>query len=279
MTKSALLILMLALNACTSTPDTRPYALTQSEQLMRQGITAYQQDHYAQASKSFNNAIILYQSIDDQHGVLLAQINLIKSTLAISQFTQAEQVFSTLNDKAATPALRAQITALRAHHLFLQQKYLAALHTFAPLLKQLSDRYAPVNNTQIKRLLMQTKYALFAQATDASAWFERLSAVIPGNTQVSNAQLALFHRLAAHNALQAGQHTQALTLMQGALTSYKAAVNRRAIAACLQELANIHIAMHDIPAAKQALGRALFIRKWLQDGYKTQQLSQQLAAL
>lgn len=279
MTKNIVLILMLAISACTSTPDTRPYALTQSEQLMQQGIKAYQQDNYSQASKSFNDAIILYQSIDDQHGILLAQINLIKSSLAISQFALAEQIFTTLNDNTATPALRAQITALRAHSLFLQQNYPAALHTFAPLLSQLSDRHAPVNNTQIKLLLMQTKYALFARTPDAPTWFERLSAVMAGNTQLSSAQLALFNRLAAHNALHTGRHAQALTLMQAALTSYKAEVNRRATAACLQELAKIHIAMHDILAAQQALGRALLIRKWLQDSYKTQQISQQLAAL
>ncbi|BCG65953.1 MAG: hypothetical protein methR_P3825 [Methyloprofundus sp.] len=279
MTKSALLIIMLVISACSSTPDPRPYALTQSEQLMQQGISAYQQDNYPQASKSFNAAITLYQSIDDQHGVLLAQINLIKSNLAISQFALTEQIFSTLNTNTATPALRAQIIALRAHSLFLQQNYPAALHTFAPLLKQLSDRHAPVNNAQIKLLLMQTKYALFARTPDAPIWFQRLSTVMTDNTQVSSAQLALFNRLAAHNALHAGRHTQALTLMQTSLTSYKAIVNRRATAACLQELAKIHIAMHNIVAAQQALGRALLIRQWLQDSYKTQQISQQLAAL
>ncbi len=279
MTKNIVLILMLAISACTSTPDMRPYALTQSEQLMQQGIKAYQQDNYSQASKSFHDAIILYQSIDDQHGVLLAQINLIKSSLAISQFALAEQIFTTLNDHTSTPALRAQITALRAHSLFLQQDYPAALHTFAPLLKQLSNRHAPVNNTQIKLLLMQTKYALFARTPDAPIWFERLSTVMADNAKTSSAQLALFNRLAAHNASHAGRHAQALTLMQAALTSYKAEVNRRATAACLQELAKIHIAMHNIVAAQQALARALLIRQWLQDSYKIQQISQQLATL
>ncbi len=279
MTNYLCLILILSITACTGTLDTRPDVFIQSERLMQQGISAYRQDNYPQASKAFNKAINLYQSIDDQQGILLAHINLIKSRLAISQFTQAEQTLANLNTRMAPPALRAQITALQAHALFLQQNYKSALQTFAPLLQQIPKNHAPMSNAQIQWLMLQTKYALFAHTADAPAWFDRLTTALSKHDNSSPLQTALFNRLGAQAALQNGQIEKAMQLMHTALAGYKAKAHRRATASCLQELAVIHLAHHDIAAAKQALNRALRIRQWLQDSYKTQQITQQLTTL
>jgi len=279
MIKRALVILMLTLSACTSAPDLRPHAFIQSEQLMQQGIKAYQQDHYPQAMRFFSKAIVLYQSIDDQERLLLARINLIRSALAISQFQLAEQTFSAIAENPISePKLSAQISQLKAHHLFLQQHYQAALQTFFMLAKQIPAAGQPVSPEQLNVLFNQTKFAIFAQATDAIDWFQRLT-MATSESPITSVQTALFKRLAAHIALKKGDKEQAQGLMQQALDLYKAEAKRRAIASCLEELAQIHLARQDKLAAKATLKRALIIRQWLKDTYKTQLIMQQLQAL
>ena len=81
MTKALLIILLLSLNACARRQDIRPQPIIQSEQIMRQGLKFYRQDSYIQAIQTFNKALLLYQSFDDQNGILLAKINLIESIL------------------------------------------------------------------------------------------------------------------------------------------------------------------------------------------------------
>lgn len=280
MIKGLLLVCILSLQACAGTRDIRPYAFIQSEQFMQQGIKAYQHDQYLEAIRFFNKASVLYQSIDDQDHLLIARINMIKSALAISRFELATQTFTLIAaSEISDPKLSAQITLLTAHHLFLQQHYQAALQTFAPLLQQLPTVAQPLNTEQLDLLLIQTKLALFAHSPDAINWFQRLAELIPEHSGATVAQNALFNRLAAQMALQTGNKEQASVLMQHALDLYKSKAKRRAIASCLEELAKIHIARQDKPAAKAAFNRALVIRQWLKDSYKTQLITQQLQTL
>ena len=280
MIKRLLLITVFSLNACTSTPDIRPHAVIQSEKIMQQGLKAYQQDRYLQAINSFNKALVLYQSIDQQNGILLARINLIESALAISRFDLAEQNFALLgNTEFLQPGLNSKIILLKAHNFFLQERYHEAQQTLDPLLPQLPDIYDKPSPKQINLLLTKTIFAIFALSADADSWFKQLDTVIVENSNINIKQKALFKRLSAHIALQKNNKEQAINLMQQAIDLYKSSANRRAIATCLQEIAQFYYTMQNITAANDSLNRALLIRKWLNDTYKTKALIQQLQLL
>ena len=280
MIKRLLLIAILALNACTGTPDKRPHPVIQYKRIIQQGIQAYQQDNYIQAIALFNKARVLCQSIDDQQGILIVKINLIESALAISRFDLAEQnLVSLKNTKFLDSNLDTRIILLTAHSLFLQQHYQHALTTLRPLLSQLPDTHNQLSPKQINLLLTQTKLAVFAHSSDAKDWFKQLSTAMTENSTADLAQKALFKRLAAHMAIQESDTEQAISLMQQAIDSYKLKANRRAIASCLEEIALFYLARKNIIMAKDSLTRALLIRKWLQDTHKTASLVQQLKLL
>jgi tetratricopeptide (TPR) repeat protein len=258
----------------------RPHAVIQSENFMQQGIKAFQQDNFLQAINSFNKALVLYQSIDEQNGILLARINLIESALAISRFDLAEQNFALIgNTERLPPALSSKIILLKAHELFLQEHYHDALKTLDPLLAQLPDTYKEPDSGQINLLLTKTKFAIFAHSADANSWFKRLDAVMAENSTINLKQKALFKRLSAHITQQKNNQEQAITLMQQAIDLYKSKANRRAIATCLQEIAQFYYTRQNYIAAHESLNRSLLIRKWLKDTYKTTVLDQQLQLL
>ena len=280
MIKSLFFTSVLVLNAFTNTSDIRPHAAIQSENIMLQGIKAFQQDNYLQAIASFNKALVLYQSIDDQNGILLARINLIESALAISRFDLAEQNFILLgNIEFLQPRLKSKIILLKAHNFFLQEQYHEALQALHPLLAQLPDIYKKLSPEQVNLLLTQTKFAVFSHSADAISWFEQLDTVMAENSMIDIKQKALFKRLSAHMAQQRNNSDQAITLMQQAIALYKSNTNRRSIATCLQEIAGFYYSRKNVKAAYESLSRALFIRKWLKDTYKTEALVQQLQLL
>ena len=280
MIKRLLFTAILSLSACTSTPDLRPPVVIQSENIMQQGIKSFQLDHYLQAINSFNKALVLYQSIDEQNGILLTRINLIESALAISRFDLAEQNFALIgNTERLKPALSNKIIFLKAHNFFLQAQYHTALQTLTPLLAELPETYKKPDSRQINLLLTKTKFAIFAHSTDADKWFKQLDAVMAETSTINLKQKALFKRLSAHIAQQRNNTEQAITLMQQAIDLYKSEPNRRAIATCLQEIAQFYYTSQNIIAANDSLNRALLIRKWLKDTYKTAILVQQIRLL
>ena len=280
MTKALLIILLLSLNACARRQDIRPQPIIQSEQIMQQGLKFYRQDSYIQAIQTFNKALLLYQSFDDQNGILLAKINLIESALAISLFDLAKQTLDSLPSRMLLDeSLKNKVLLLTAHSFFLQENYEQALKTIQPLLSQLPEINTPLSRKQINLLLTQTKFAIFAQSAEASQWFEKLNKVILDNSQLTISQQALFKRLAAHIALQKEQHQQAIALMQQSINLYKTKANRRAIATCLEEMAQIYLAKNNYPAARERLTRALAIRQWLKDQYRSTDLINKLKRL
>ena len=103
--------------------------------------------------------------------------------------------------------------------------------------------------------------------------------MILDNSQLTISQQALFKRLAAHIALQQEQHQQAIALMQQSINLYKTKANRRAIATCLEEMAQIYLAKNNYPAARERLTRALAIRQWLKDQYRSTDLINKLKRL
>ncbi len=280
MIKYLIIIVILGLNSCTSRYDIRPYALVQSESFMQQGVNAYQQDRYTDAIRSFENAVNSYQSIDNQTGILSAKINLIESALAISHFAIVEKnLFSLENIMSSQPAINTRITLLRAHYYFSQEQYLNAEQTVKPLLSQLSEIDRSLSSDQINILLAQTKFSIFSHTLDAVNGFKQLTTVINNNSKVNVIQKALYYRLAAQLALQQQDIEQAITLMQQSIDLYKLKANRRSIAICLQEMAEIYLAGQNIKLAQENFTRALFIRKRLGDEYKSTILTQKITQI
>jgi len=256
------LLLLLLLSSCVSQPDLRPRALIQSESLLQKGVTAYQQDNYTLAINLFQQAKIAYQSIDNQQGQTIASLNLIEAALAINQLSVVETQLSQLSQHPKHKLLIARL-------LFAKKEYPKALQALPSL-----------NNTKssIEQRLTHLKFSLFAHAETVDTQLQQLNA-LSQQTPFNTAQQALFNRLKALKYLQEKKKQKALTLMTSSLNYYQQQADRRAIATCLQEMAAIQIANHQLLKAKKTLKRALFIRQWLKDTTKSEELQNQLNIL
>jgi len=248
----------------------RPYAMTQPESMMQKGLQVYQQDDYLQAHQFFTQALVLYQSIDDEVGQKQAKFNLIKANLAIHRFKQVDTVLNSVEETN-----NAEWSLLKANVLFAKGQYKQAFQAIASDLLDVKTQVL-ITSKQRNQLFIQTKFALFADAKESSVFYQRLKQEQPVFTI---AQQALFKRLDAHYHRQQGQPEQALELMSMALTLYKSQANRRAIANCLEELATLYQLQHQPNKAKSLLKRAFIIRKWLKDDYKMAALQLKLKAL
>jgi len=247
------LFLLLILSSCTRLPDLRPTPIIQSESLLQKGIKAYQQDNYTLAINLFSQAKRVYQSIDEQQGQTLATLNLIEAALAINQLSVAQQNLSQIHQHPKSKLLYARL-------LFAKKSYPQALQAL------------PVfNNKTINQRLTQLKFVLFAQDKSSPTTLKNLREAIK-KTPLDTAQQALFNRLLALKYLQDKHPKKALPLITSSLNYYKKQADRRAIATCLQEMAAIQIALGKLTSAKNTLNRALFIRQWLKDKIKTQEL-------
>ena len=68
-------------------------------------------------------------------------------------------------------------------------------------------------------------------------------------------------------------------LLHEALTHYKDQINRRAIAACLEEIAEIEFKQHNQVQALEYLKRALTIRNWLKDQYHIDKINKRIVQI
>lgn len=277
MNKLVLLLLSLALFACAKSPDLRPDVYARGERLLSSGVLEYKNENYTGAQQKFYRALMLYQSIDSSKGTQLARVNLVESLLAINDFAAAEVQLTILKQEKKNGVINGllndRIVMLEVKLLFQKQQYREALVVIEPLLLQMEQQEIKAN----KRLeLLATAARLEALVSDETE-SQRISkfreALLLERTGQTKYQIIL-KRIDAINAMQNQQYDEALILLHEALDYYKDQTDRRAIAACLEDIAEIELKLDNQEQALNYLERALAIRTWLKDQYHIDKIQQ-----
>jgi uncharacterized protein HemY len=268
----------LLLVACASEPDLRPNAYLRGEDLLQQGLEAYRNDDFMTATAKFTDSFKLYQSFDNQKGMVLSQLNLIEAALAVSDFKQAEFYLQPLTDNALEQPLKNRVVLLHVRLLFQQENYSAALASLQPLLATIATEIEPINN-KLNLLAMAARLEVLISPLTSSAALAQFQSELAKLKPVPPAYQAVLNRILAWAALKQGHYQTAQTLLNQALDYYKEVVNRRAIAGCLEDLAELEIAQQHSQAAAVYWHKALTIRLWLKDQYNSDRIQQQLQAI
>jgi tetratricopeptide (TPR) repeat protein len=263
-------------------PDLRPDPYLKSEQLMQQGLQAYEQDDFNEAQQKFSAALVLYRSFDNDKGMALSQINLVETALAVSDFSKTQLYLKQLKQQSIANALDLQLqrklTLLEVKLAFELQNYLAALAALQPLLAELDGQKTP-DVAQLNLLAMQARLEVLISPLTQSKGLAKFTAALAQVSPPSPHYQMLLKRVLALAALKQGNYQTAKTLLTEALAYYKEQANRRSIASCLEDLASVELAQRHNSAAQGYLNRALLIWQWLKNEYKSNKINKQLAAI
>ena len=280
MIKLVSIVLALALPACADIPDVRPDIYSKGENLLQGGLIAYKKDDFPTALQKFNSALLLYQSLDDIRGTLLSRINLVETSLALSDFAATEQQLTILKQQGADGFLdetfKNRIILLEVKLLFQQQRYNEALAAIEPLLLQL-DEQELTGNKNLNLLATAARLEALISAGRKPQWLDKFRAYLAREREPKQPKFQIIlKRIDAIIASQKQQYHEALKLLHEALGYYKLQADRRAIASCLEEIADIELAQNNKYQALEYLKRSLFIRTWLKDQYNIDKIQQKV---
>jgi hypothetical protein len=133
--------------------------------------------------------------------------------------------------------------------------------------------------TQLNLLAMQARLEVLISPLHKSNGLIKFESALAQTEPQPAQHQALLKRILAVIALKRGDYPAAVTLLNEACVYYKEQANRRAIASCLEELANVEIVQRHNITARGYLNRALVIWQWLKNEYKSNKINQQLAAI
>ena len=270
MNKFTIFLLSLVLFACANSPDFRPDVYSKGERILLSGVIDYKNENYIAAQQSFSRALILYQSIDNSKGIQLARINLIAALLAINNFNAAEEQLTILKQEKMSGVindpLNDRIVLLEVKLLFQKQQYHESFALIEPLLLQ-SEKQETNNIKQLDLLASAARLETLMNVETEHKWLNKFREALQQDRKVQPKFQVILKRIDSVIAIQNKQYHEALKLLHEALDYYKDQADRRAIAACLEEIAEIEFKRHNQAQALVYLNRALAIRVWLKDQY------------
>jgi len=264
MNKFSIIVISLALSACTNSPDFQAGVYSKGERIMLNGVIDYEKQNYLNAQQKFYRALLLYQSVDDSEGTLLARINLVEALLATHKFEFAEQqliiVKQLILKREIKKSLKFKVNLLEVKVLYQKQHYHEALDIVESLL-------IPENNKRIDLLAIAAKLEVLISVETEQQWLNQFRATLLQEGMGQSKFHINLKRIDAVIATQNKQFQQALELLHEALVFYKSQANRRSIAACLEEIAEISLKQNKQVQALEYFNRALAVRVWLKDQY------------
>jgi len=273
-TLPALLLATLLLGGCSSVSDTRPEVVRTSERYLQQGVEAYGNSDYVTATDFFSKALAQYRSIDDLNGILFSRINLAETGMAAGAYTavqrqleEAERIVDTLGSSEYEPRLRL-LSAQSYWHEGDREKALEALQ---PLLPEFDAEQQPqqrLDALMLSAVMLRTDIAFADIDKDAEAaklWLRRLDFAFARTSDTTALHQARLLRFEAQWAMYKGDLEDAEEGFAEALSAYREAAARPAIAATLSESAAVAMQREQWPQGEDRLLRALFIRVWILD--------------
>jgi len=275
------LIMGLLLIGCGAEAVRRPAVLIDAEEYSRAGLQAYGDAEWRSAQHFFNKALLLYQGVDDQEGVLLSSINLAEVALAQHDDAAAKH-YLTLADRIATDDFfqhyQPRISLLYGRLALQQKQWAEAAHRLReilPVFKGVRAVSVP-DNTQIAAIASQVKLA-FWRKQDELLWVQRYAHALKQTAHNNRDRQARLLRFQADLLLQQGAVADAESKLQQALLLYKQGLSRVGIAVTLLELAQYYQASQRWQDAQEYLTRSRAVYHLLGDDEKVKQMTDLLA--
>ncbi len=236
-----LLPLLLWLAACSSLPDSRPTAVRDAEQLLFQGVDAFEENDFHRAGEYFARALDAYRSIDDSEGQLIAHLNLLETALISRRLSFADKQLEAaqrVHDRGDTEKhYQRRIVLLYARLYTLRGEREMALEQLDRLLPAFAENNKPKGAmTAVTRsaVTLRTQMAFSGtESAERQRWLARLEACTDRGDVFQNARLLRFQAQAESDPLSAESK------LREALSVYRELAHRPELSDTLMELAEL----------------------------------------
>jgi len=276
--KLYLLLSILILSACAGNIETRPTVILNAENFTTDGVKAFAAADWQRAKILFTKALLIYQGIDDQQGVVLSHINLAEVALAIDDYPTVEEhllATSAISNKTLHADMQARISLLYAQNALMQNRTAIAKQHLRPLLPEFDNETPVGKSSQIELIAIadRTKLA-FIENIDASLWTRQYAnALTQSNSKDSDLKAHLLSYQAALQQQQ-GDLVSAESNLQQALIKYKINLSRPGIAITLSELGELYMLQGQYQEAKEYVNRAIAVFQYLNNAKQMSRLNE-----
>ncbi|HHJ34845.1 MAG TPA: hypothetical protein ENJ87_03675 [Gammaproteobacteria bacterium] len=257
---SSLIIMLLALTACSGGPEKKPLPVSLSSPalLLDQGIIRYDNDNYPGAIHTFKKALAQYRSIDDQAGIAKSCLNITKSLMANNHNEAASQYLI----KARSVIEQASLDELDDHLKLVESTLAIKNQLYQQAIQDLENPLASKSiGIRLAALKNRTLIA-FSQGKDKQRWLDRYRALQNKNQENTTSHLA---RILRFEAELDEDNNKKIERLSRSLNISRNLANRTAIAANLTQWADLDYQKKRFEEAGDKLLRALFIRQQLGD--------------
>ena len=242
--------LMLAACAQSSRPAAEPFLRVQAIQMETDGLRRFERGDYESATRHFEQALQLQQSLDDGDAVDRNHLNLAAAALMRDQARVALVHLQALKGVKET-GLQARAWQLQVQAYLALKDSVAAQQVLTPALTACTDSCAQRGSL----LLLQARLALATQ--QATQALSHLQAALPLlQSQAQAVEVANLWRLRAGAHLSLGQSAQALAAAETALNLDRALALPEKIAQDWLLLGDIYQSSAQTNAARAAFVRA-----------------------
>ena len=238
-----------------------------AENYSSDALQAYTNDEWALAKKLFSRALILYQSIDEQSGVLTSHINLVEVALSSHDYQLAKSHLNWLNKSETEQKQR--VLLLNAIMALQQKKIAKAIVLIQPLLPQ-DDDLNNINGIQLAAVANRAKLA-FIQKKDEVVWTQRYADALNKTDHQTDSE-GLLLRFQARLSSSVDDYEQAENKLQQVLLIYKNSQSRQGIAITLFDMAELCEKQKQWQCALAYLDRSIAVFKYLKNTEKVKQI-------
>lgn len=269
------------LGACATSIDTRPSIILDAEAYTSEGFHEFTENQWSRAQNSFSKALMLYQSVDNQQGVILMHINLAEVALALDDSAVCQNHLDEAINKvnhATLADLQSRIIFLYARNALKQNRSTEAESLLQRLLPEF-DQQTPVDkpsDLQLAAIASRTRLA-FVQEQDEWLWTQRYANALDKSASKNPAFQARLLRFQARWLQDHGQYRQADKKLQQALIDYKSIAFRPGIAITLAELGGLAIEENRREDAQDYYSRSIAVYVYLNNFRKVAELTENFA--
>lgn len=268
------------LTACGGLSVTQSSQLQDAENQINTGLQAYSEAKWNNARLLFTRALLLYQGIDDQQGVLYCHINLAEVALATGEYTAVKRQLDLAADIAKADTFQhyqKRIKLLYAQNALRQQQIAVAEIMLQPLLPAFNGVTAATapDIIQLIAIVNRTKIAFLRQQKE-ELWVQRYAAALKLSAMKNPELEARLLRFQAILLQRQGDNRAAESNLLQALSEYKKNFSRAGIAATLSALGQHYMAQSLWQDSKDYLKRSIAVFRYLKNSDKANQLIEKL---
>ncbi len=259
------LLLLATFPGCVRAPSKQPYMIAQAEQYQRRGVNAFEQGDYITAKSMFENALRMYESVDNAIGTVRTNINLVETAIRTREYEKATLYLQEARDTAA----RNRLAAYQSRAILLDSTIALltgdperAQEILEPLLPQFLGDTVSGNPDEItlSAIANRTWIAFERQSGQPELWVQRFANALRTVRTKDPILQGRLLRFQAQLAERNGDLDHAHEYLSQALASYKAALSQPGISATLLHSGRLYVKQTRWVEAREDLQRGTSVR-------------------